>query len=69
MCSFHRNLLNRCPAELKLTRAMRSGAIHLIPCEIVDFLSRFADYKDDLAAILVIAMLKEPSTIAAWVST
>ncbi len=69
LCSFHKKLWDSCPAELRLTRAMRHGAVHFIPCDIVDFSSRFADYMDDLAAILVIALLKEPSAIATWVST
>ena len=58
-----------CPSELKLTRAMRHGAVDVMLCDALDFSSRFVDYMEDVPALFVMVVLKELTSLATWIST
>ena len=44
-------------------------ASELMPCDVTDFLDKFSRYRGDLATVLVMALLKEPSATTAWAAT
>ena len=68
-CSLHKGLAERLPPSLTLTRSMGDRALHLMPAEVVAFLAACRDVPDDLAAVLVCALLKEPLAVTTWVSS
>jgi hypothetical protein len=61
--------LHKCPLELQLVRASAAAAVDLIPCDVTDFLTMFAKFSHDLATLVVLVLLQEPSSTAVWVAT
>jgi hypothetical protein len=47
----------------------QDSAYLMIPCDITDFIDKFWEHRYDLGSLIVFAMLKEPSSTTAWVST
>ncbi len=65
LCHGHKKLQTALPAALRLTRASRHASVGLMPCDVTDFASKWAVWKEDLALIVLAAMLKEPTATAA----
>ena len=63
LCFRHKAVLDSLPMELRLTWASRRCASDLIPCGVATFLSHCAQYRNDLAKLLVLALLSDDSTM------
>ena len=69
LCSRHKSFLESLPLEFRLTWASRRCAPDLIPCGVATFLSHCAQYRNDLATLLVLALLSDSTTMRFWAST
>ena len=68
-CHQHKRIAASLPWEVSATRATRSFAHRLLPCDLLAFLAWFPACKHDFASLFMLAWLKEPSAIQAWVGT
>jgi hypothetical protein len=55
--------------EWTVTRASRTFAHLLVPCDAHAFVRHFPACKHNVACVIMLAMLKEPSAIEAWADT
>ncbi len=59
-CYRHRRLFNEAPLAVRLAVQSAPIAGDMVPCDVVDFLDKEEIVRQDLAASIVIALLKEP---------
>ena len=69
LCSRHKSFLESLPVEFRLTWASRRCAPDLVPCGVATFLSHCAQYRNDLATLLVLALLSDSTTMRFWAGT
>ena len=65
-CFHHRRIAANLKWELLATRATRSFAHILMPCDVLAFLAWFPASKDDFAKVIMLVLLKEPAALQAW---
>ena len=55
--------------EWRITRATRGFIDALVPCDLVAYLAWFPQCREDLVKVIMLALIKEPSSIEAWAAT
>ena len=66
LCSYHARIASKLSWEWIITRETRSCLDALMPCDVEVYLQRWNSFKDDLASVIMIAAIKEPTPIEAW---
>ena len=69
LCYRHKAALQSLSAPLKLTFAAKACAREMLPCDMKMFLKTFPEVQKDFTSVLLIAWLREPSAIRAWLAT
>ncbi len=60
LCKAHGRILQKSSITVQLTRASRHCVHALLPCDVVDYVSRYAVFRGDPALTVIVAMLQEP---------
>ena len=68
-CFKHKAVWGNLPLELKATSAMAAHVIRNMPCDAVDFVSRFPQVGGDFLWTMAVALFKEPRATAAMAET
>ena len=69
LCSAHRKILDECPPELVLTRAARSATVDFFPCDLECYMTMSVGFEHDIATLILLALMREPTSVAKWIST
>ena len=67
-CISHRAVIKGAPLAVVLAAQAAPIAARLVPADVIDFLAHEQEMRHDLAASIVVAMLKEPTVTGEFVT-